>query len=801
MYKSELNFRTLKELEEKITSIYEMEVENFLIKYRNPSNKGDLISPLAFNYEMSNDSRAKSKILFCYDSEKCLDVPIEKLDSNDIIGKDVKKHTFFKPIVFQDNLVAIGQFNFLSYIYDEELRIYPVIDFEGYEENYRNIFLFTEEYGFRSINPNTGRIEQEPLVWVRNFLDSVVSGRYWSRSYPYFYYDENDSPIHFFNKDMLDKLRSLGFQIKDDKNSGNSVLSFINKYEKPKSKRSGVHRFRLRYTEGKEEEIKKKVFAELSSVFSFGAHLDKYRPEGVEVLSEKEEKIDGVVVKNISYEGIGICNNCKNTTQVVGVKRTVENNQFYRDSSRDIVADNDIVCSKCHNLMAKKDEKLKTKDRQYFIVYDIDKKGRIIERIFEGTSVANKVYEDANKVSCKETARVIFYEKESPKNYLLYRRSGDEFIKEDYVPYYFDVVASEAILLQSKEEIKSLLSQTSYKYSGWEEILFSETLSLNKNIRGIRALSSGEDSYLMKYKENPSLEFIGRIDSLHYLLYEKLSNTLNTPNHEAKNAHEALGISKKAYRVLMSFDDITYQHYEVISYMDKYFYNNLSKELYDDFSDNDLLEISTIRKVANIHNNFNIKVKDILAYIGRVKQYQRIMDSFDILNIWEDYLRMAKEIGRELKGDLKYPNSLKREHDIVSYDYTQMKRNRDCNNPEHKELFNSFKKYEYSNDQYSIIAPKNANQVIEEGHKLNHCVASYVDDILNERVVIMFMRRKEDIDKPFYTIELGKSYAVIGEAKQHIEIKQVRGSSNKGLTSIEQASFIESYSKFLSNIS
>ena len=44
-------------------------------------------------------------------------------------------------------------------------------------------------------------------------------------------------------------------------------------------------------------------------------------------------------------------------------------------------------------------------------------------------------------------------------------------------------------------------------------------------------------------------------------------------------------------------------------------------------------------------------------------------------------------------------------------------------------------------------------ELIDEGNALNHCVGSYVDSYANGRTDILFLRRAEEPDKPWRTIE------------------------------------------------
>lgn len=63
---------------------------------------------------------------------------------------------------------------------------------------------------------------------------------------------------------------------------------------------------------------------------------------------------------------------------------------------------------------------------------------------------------------------------------------------------------------------------------------------------------------------------------------------------------------------------------------------------------------------------------------------------------------------------------------------------------------------EYSDEEsgLSIVVPRKASEVISEGHTLGHCVASYVDSIIDGKCNILFIRHTDMIDKPYFTMEI-----------------------------------------------
>lgn len=65
-------------------------------------------------------------------------------------------------------------------------------------------------------------------------------------------------------------------------------------------------------------------------------------------------------------------------------------------------------------------------------------------------------------------------------------------------------------------------------------------------------------------------------------------------------------------------------------------------------------------------------------------------------------------------------------------------------------------KYETVVGDCAFLVPKELNELVAEGKALHHCVggSSYVDGHKQGKTTIVFVRRKEAIEKPFYTLEL-----------------------------------------------
>ncbi len=93
-------------------------------------------------------------------------------------------------------------------------------------------------------------------------------------------------------------------------------------------------------------------------------------------------------------------------------------------------------------------------------------------------------------------------------------------------------------------------------------------------------------------------------------------------------------------------------------------------------------------------------------------------------------------------------------------------------------------KREYSNGEYSMLMPQNAEDIIREGRELQHCVgrAGYIEAMAANRCTILFLRSNKKLNKPLITIE-----------ERDGEIRQCYGIRDSLNNSIEVRDFIKEY--------
>ena len=154
----------------------------------------------------------------------------------------------------------------------------------------------------------------------------------------------------------------------------------------------------------------------------------------------------------------------------------------------------------------------------------------------------------------------------------------------------------------------------------------------------------------------------------------------------------------------------------------------------------------------------------LMRYIGR--QYEKVKDervtfgylryenAGRILSEYKDYLQAAVKLEYDLKNSfVLFPRNLKKAHDFASDLYQE--RETEINDRLISDAYPSLlKQYGFTKNGLTVLPPKTAQEIVAEGHALHHCVGTYISKVVDGESVILFIRRKEAPETPFYTMEL-----------------------------------------------
>ena len=160
--------------------------------------------------------------------------------------------------------------------------------------------------------------------------------------------------------------------------------------------------------------------------------------------------------------------------------------------------------------------------------------------------------------------------------------------------------------------------------------------------------------------------------------------------------------------------------------------------------------------------------KEILNNLGSVNKMvnylkkQRVAPS-KAITTWRDYLQMALLEGYDTQDSVvRFPKDLKLRHDQLVERRNAKKEKERLN--KYAELDKQIQKrlpkvkgYFYEDDTYMIIPAGKCEELMKEGRELHHCVGAsdiYMKKMAAGETWILFLRKKSDLEKAYYTVEI-----------------------------------------------
>lgn len=391
---------------------------------------------------------------------------------------------------------------------------------------------------------------------------------------------------------------------------------------------------------------------------------------------------------------------------------------------------------------------------EYELHIDAFKSGDIVFRLIK---IKLKAEKTELSVAAEETDRVYIRSKaDAPtRDVLYYDPEGNiRFRKSGELPD-ISVNRNRIYITDEANEI--------IKHSGLIEFIGSD-------IHGDRFKFGSAVKYLSVWLYHPVIEkFIklGWRNLTDDLIQSVLAFEKTEYDEQGKGMHNILGINKTLFRYLLeNCEDPSNADLKNVNL----FYHMDSNVTIEDLSWCSDWKIAT-HTLKEIVELLGISVRQACEYLERVRVSQ-CFDPREAVTQWRDYLKACQTIEVDLSDKtVRYPSSLKREHDKAVF------KQRIIFDQQKDELFQKTcreygEEFRFEDEHYQIVAPSSMQDLFEEGRKLNHCVGSYADRIIEGYSCICFIRKKEDPDIPFFTMEI---------CKDTDRVTQIHGLSNRNI--------------------
>lgn len=449
----------------------------------------------------------------------------------------------------------------------------------------------------------------------------------------------------------------------------------------------------------------------------------------------------------------GCCTACRHTVQVTGAKHNKPG-----------------VCPRCE-----KEVTFKSRGRRGFF----SDRGtvQVIQRLSSNELVLRifKFYyayrcEDFPEISIYENARAFISWNEDKKAnadwyYHSYNSSDLTPWKSGTRPvwsYYQSNFEADSCGYLYTRNLEEVFSETPWKYSQ----LGTFYLHIKEPMQII--------PYLREYLKHPTLEYLVKL-RLYRLaeaaVYGESAGYVagqNPLNMDGRNIGEVLGLGKQYLSLMQEIDinratlglmkELLSRGFSVDSQLLLWCQENV-------ITDAD--ELERCLKHTSAHKLIRYLQEQSQDDCFSARVYYRSTSQTLAFGMYKDYIRFCEDLNYDLTDDfILYPRHLKEAHDRASEMFSK-RRSEIYNQKIAAEYAGLLKQYRMARYGLMIVPPKTAAEIVEEGHALHHCVGGYVSRVANKECVILFLRKKEEPDKPFYTIEVRDG-----------EVKQIRGYDN-----------------------
>ena len=272
-----------------------------------------------------------------------------------------------------------------------------------------------------------------------------------------------------------------------------------------------------------------------------------------------------------------------------------------------------------------------------------------------------------------------------------------------------------------------------------------------------KKLTNAVVDWLDAERYDPNVERCAKA-GLYRLAGEMVKNAGMIKNRRATELTKALGIDRMRLSRLVAHDGGSLY----LSYLQR---EKIDNTIYPD---------DILLDLAEKHITLPY-LKTMLDHMTLVKAYNYLVRQSDpsdknpmsqALTTYNDYMNMAEKLKMDTSSEQIYkPKDLKKAHtkviDLLSQaGWEKTAQDASKKFPKVNEELPRLLKYEYKGSAYQIEAPRTITDIVREGSLLGHCIHTcdfYYQRIETRESFIMFLRKNDDPEKPWYTLEVEPS--------------------------------------------
>lgn len=449
-------------------------------------------------------------------------------------------------------------------------------------------------------------------------------------------------------------------------------------------------------------------------------------------------------------DGKAYCTGCQKTFEITKDGYLWHKHIPVRNDRDKVKHNHNVFCPYCHRLLACKSEGI-GRGKLFAVKWSVllqKYKGEVLVRYFCHTKDFRKDYKKP-VVQTNELFRTIHTD-DGVKDYSWDRFKSTQEVRwiefkdrsYGYCSPPETVVPRSAVLYRSN--LEEAIAETCMKYSALE-LYVDKIIDSNNYLQKPWCI----DWYFNAYRKQPYLELLLKVGF--YRMTKEILEKQNIPKFtNGKSVMEALQIDRIKYKMLANIDNPSIQDLKILRY---------AKSIKED----DFKELRYVHDCGRL--DVYKKYIDLMEYTS-LHKINKYFDKADItgsrVNDYFDYVGWLKELGYDMRNVFNlYPKHFQKSHDEKSKEYQAYQ---DKKKKQEMRRFNQIiKQMKEDNAEIPVFnmhykgmlirLPKNMKEIKDEGQTLHHCVGTYVEKVGKGETLILLIRREDNPEKPFYTLE------------------------------------------------
>lgn len=283
------------------------------------------------------------------------------------------------------------------------------------------------------------------------------------------------------------------------------------------------------------------------------------------------------------------------------------------------------------------------------------------------------------------------------------------------------------------ENLQEVFEKTHLKYSYDEE--FIKTLSADELIK-----------YCVFETKNKSMEIL-RKSGFEKLVIGRLKDQCGkgAVNWRGESLQKILRLPMNHIRKLRAFN---------ISLLELQAFQKLTDKEKKAVTEEELAKVA---KIAWNYPKAAKKISQMMSLLKFARYWNEQNEPAYLAGDYIDYIDACEKTGlNTAKKDVLFPKNFRKAHDetIERMEIIQ-------NSERDAEMKSATFEFRVENEMFTCFMARTQNELNAESRALNHCVRTYGDRIIKGACYIFFVRKKEEKDTPYYTLELAPDGRIV----------------------------------------